>query len=484
VRIRASLRGQLLVWLLIPLGVLTAIDIVDDYLDAQRTAGIVFDRQLIASARTIAQDVKIESGTARVTIPRGTLEAFAWPAPDLVYYRVSAPSGAVLAGTPDLPSITEAEVDPDAPQYRTADFRGEPLRAVAFLQPLPAGPDGQVLVEVAATLRGREALAHELWIRNARQQGLILLLAALLAWIGLTRGLTPLLRLGRAVTTRNPESLDPFSTGTVQTELRPLVVALNQYMSRLDARMASQRRFIANASHQLRTPLTLLNTQVHYALATADVAAKDEALRALRDGIRQSNRIANQLLTLSRAEPESGFPARMTPVDLQEVARMALEKVAALAERRRIDLGFDAQAQDDAAAAPIYGDEVLLLEMIVNVVDNAVRYTPPGGQVTVGTDRIGGAWRLTVTDTGPGIPAPERERVFERFYRIEGNEGEGSGLGLSIVQEIARACGASVTLSEGRDGRGLVVSITFPAAPPEAPATASPPAPAPAPAPA
>jgi len=296
----------------------------------------------------------------------------------------------------------------------------------------------------------------------------ILLLAALLAWIGLTRGLTPLLRLGRAVTTRNPESLDPFSTGTVQSELRPLVVALNQYMSRLDARMAAQRRFIANASHQLRTPLTLLSTQVHYALATTDVAAKDEALHALRDGIRQSNRIANQLLTLSRAEPESGFPARMTPVDLQEVARMALEKVAALAERRRIDLGFDAEASEAGDVPTVYGDEVLLLEMIVNVVDNAVRYTPPGGQVTVGTRRIDGAWRLTVTDTGPGIPAQERERVFERFYRIVGNEGEGSGLGLSIVQEIARACNASVTLSEGRNAQGLVVAITFPAAPPAA----------------
>ena len=137
---RASLRGQLLAWLLIPLGVLTAVDVVDDYLDAQRTAGIVFDRLLIASARTIAQDVKVEAGATHVIVPRGTLEAFAWPAPDLVYYRVSAPSGELLAGTPDLPSIAEAEVDPDAPQYRTSDFRGEPLRAVAFLQPLGATP--------------------------------------------------------------------------------------------------------------------------------------------------------------------------------------------------------------------------------------------------------------------------------------------------------------------------------------------------------
>ena len=474
---RSSLRGQLLAWLLIPLGVLTAVDVVDDYLDAQRTAGIVFDRLLLVSARTIALEIRVEAGATRVAVPRGALEAFGWPTPDLVYYRVSAPGGGVLAGTADLPSLSEA-ADPDAPQYRTSQFRGEPLRAVAFVQEIGGPAASPVLVEVAATLRGREALAHELWIRNARQQGVILVLAALLAWIGLTRGLTPLLRLGRAVTTRNPESLEPIGTGAVQSELRPLVAAINQYMSRLDARMAAQRRFIANASRQLRTPLTLLNTQVHFALATSDVAAKNEALQALRDGIRHSNRIANQLLTLSRAEPESGFPARMTPVDLHEVARMALEKIAGLAERRHIDLGFDSDNADgEDTPATVYGDEVLLLEMIVNLVDNAVRYTPPGGQVTIATERVNGAWRLAVTDTGPGIPAPEREHVFERFYRVVGNEGEGSGLGLSIVQEIARACHASVALDEGRGGRGLVVSVTFPAHKPGAVA-AAPPAPA------
>ena len=475
-KIRASLRGQLLAWLLIPLGVLTAIDIVDDYLDARRTAGIVFDRLLLASARTIAQDIKIDAGQTRVVIPRGTLEAFAWPKPDLVYYRVSAPNGRVLAGTADLPWTSESAIDPEAPEYRTAEFRGEPLRAVAFLQ--PGGDGGPVLVEVAATLHGRAALAHELWIRNARQQVVILVLAALLAWVGLTRGLTPLLRLGRAVTTRNPESLEPIPTNTVQSELRPLVAAINQYMSRLDARMQAQRRFIANASHQLRTPLTLLNTQVHYAVASKDMAAKDEALVALRDGIRQSNRIANQLLTLSRAEPESGFPPRVTPVDLREVASMALEKVAALAERRHIDLGFDeGSPADEGVKATVYGDEVLLLEMIVNLVDNAVRYTPSGGQVTVTIERVSGAWRLVVSDTGPGIAAHERERVFERFYRVEGNEGEGSGLGLSIVQEIARSCHATVALDEARGGRGLEVTVSFPPAmAPRAPPPAASPA--------
>src|SRR6185503_10068421 len=247
--LHASLRGQLLAWLLIPLSLLTALDTVDDYLDAQRTAGIVFDRLLLASARTIAQDLMQADGIRGERMPRGA-EAFAWPAPDLVYWRVSAANGDIVAGRADLPNLADAPLEPEAPKYRTAQFLGVTVRGVAFLQP-PAGAAGgdPLMVEVASTLHGREALAHELWVRNARQQVLILVLAACLAWIGLTRGLGPMLRLGRAVTRRSPDSLEPLPTQSVQSELRPLVSALNLYMSRLGERLEAQRRFIANASH-------------------------------------------------------------------------------------------------------------------------------------------------------------------------------------------------------------------------------------------
>ena len=462
---RASLRAQLLAWLLIPLGLLTGLDIVDDYLDANRTASLMFDRLLGATARALAQDIRVVDGRVALALPPGVVEAFAWPVPDRVDYRVSDEGGRTLAGNDALPR-SPGSIDGDEPQYRTAVLDGQPVRIVAFVQPGARGGDTMPLrVEVAATMRSRDALARETWGRNARQQIVILVLAALLAWIGLTRGLSPLLRLGRTVTGRSPDSLEPLDASAVQSELRPLVVALNAYIARLAQRMAAQRRFIGNASHQLRTPLTLLNTQVHYALATDDLAAKDEALRALQEGIRQSNRIANQLLTLSRAEPESGIPVGLSPVVLDDIVRLALEKVAGLAERRGIDLGLDA---GDAGPAPavVQGDEVLLLELVANLVDNAVRYTPSGGHVTVGTTRVPDGWSLTVTDSGPGIPPAERERVFERFYRVAGSDGEGSGLGLSIVQEIARACGATVSLREAAPGPGLVVDVRFPDAEP------------------
>jgi two-component system sensor histidine kinase TctE len=458
-----SLRGQLLAWLLIPLSLLTAVDLVDDYLDAQHTAGIVFDRLLLASARTIAHGIHFDGSVARVEVSRGAVEAFAWPQPDRVYFRVSDTKGQLLAGNPELPRLEETAFEPEEPQYQFTEVNGARLRAVGFLQPVADGP-GPVMVEVAATLHGRQVLARELWLRNARQQVVILVLAAALAWIGLTRGLLPLRRLGRALARRDPESLEPLADADVQSEIAPFVHAINQYTARLTERVESQRRFIANASHQLRTPLTLLNTQVHFGLATRDAAAKDEALRALRDGIRQSSRIATQLLTLSRAESGTGIPGTLTPVNLDQVAHLALEKVAGLAERRGVDLGTDdaAVAPASEAAPMVLADEVLLLELVVNLVDNAVRYTPAGGRVNVATVPHEGGWRLLVSDTGPGIAPEERERVFERFYRPVGTEGEGSGLGLAIVREIARALRATVTLDAPASGTGLLATVTFP----------------------
>jgi two-component system sensor histidine kinase TctE len=455
-----SLRRQLLAWLLIPLSLLTAVDLVDDYMDANRMAGIVFDRLLLASARTIAHGIHFDGSVARVEVSRGAVEAFAWPQPDRVYFRVSDTKGQLLAGNPELPRLEETAFEPEEPQYQFADLNGVRLRAVGFLQPLTEGP-GPVIVEVAATLNGRAVLARELWLRNARQQVVILVLAALLAWIGLSRGLLPLRRLGRALVRRDPDSLVPLGDADVQSEIRPFVAAINQYTARLTERVEAQRRFIANASHQLRTPLTLLNTQVHFGLATGDTAAKDEALRALRDGIRHSSRIATQLLTLSRAESGSGIPPTLMPVDLDHVAHLALEKVAGLAERRRVDLGTD-DPRTAGAAPLVLADEVLLLELVVNLVDNAVRYTPAGGQVTVATVPHQGGWRLVVADTGPGIAPEERERVFERFYRAVGTVGEGAGLGLAIVREIARALHAGVTLDAPAAGTGLVATVTFP----------------------
>jgi two-component system sensor histidine kinase TctE len=239
------------------------------------------------------------------------------------------------------------------------------------------------------------------------------------------------MELGRDVVKRRPDELAPFSDTALQSELKPLVGALNQYTERLQGWSAIQRRFIVNAAHQLRTPLTVLSTQTAYALRTTSPAEKDEALQAIRANTRQMARLANQLLTMSEVEP-GGLPLKIQPVDL--------------------------------VAAIVSGNPTMLQELVVNLVDNALRYTLAGGVVTVGIERAGADWLLSVRDNGPGIAAEERERVFERFYRVLGSGPEGSGLGLAIAKEIVESCGGTIALADSEAGAGLLVVVRLPAA--------------------
>jgi len=234
-----------------------------------------------------------------------------------------------------------------------------------------------------------------------------------------------------------------------------LVHALNDHMERVQNQMAAQRRFVSNAAHQLRTPLALMSTQAGVAAREADDTRRDEALQALRSSIRHVSRLASQLLTLSRAEPGSRRP-RSEAIDLANTAREIVAAHAEQALQRNIDLGLEV-----SGSVPVEGDGTMLREMLVNLVDNAIRYTRPGGTVTVSVARTGDVAVLDVEDNGPGIPAAEREQVFERFYRVLGKEGEGSGLGLAIVREVVDGASGEVILAEA-DGGGLVVRVRLP----------------------
>jgi two-component system sensor histidine kinase TctE len=242
----------------------------------------------------------------------------------------------------------------------------------------------------------------------------------------------------------------------VQSELRPLVLALNDHMERVQNQMAAQRRFVSNAAHQLRTPLALISTQASVAAREKNTERRDEALQALRNSTHQISRLASQLLTLSRAEPGSRRP-RTDVVDLVAVAREVLGTQAEEALRRGIDIGLEENGSVD-----VEGDGTMLREMLVNLVDNAIRYTPAPGRVTVAVTRQNGTAVLRVEDNGPGIHPMEREHVLERFYRIIGTEGEGSGLGLAIVLEVATGAGGTVRLDDAKCG-GLVVTVRLPA---------------------
>lgn len=453
-----SLRGELLGWLLIPLAGVVAFNVWTTNQSAFETANLITDRTLLASARVIAEQVKETDGSIEALIPPSALEMFASPDRDRVIYRIIAPSGELIAGFPDvaIPSQPPSDLQP---VFFDARFRVEDIRAVAVAQPVVSRTaSGNALVVVGTTLRGRDRLVAELWRKSLQDQILLVGVAALLALFGLQRGLEPLLRLRNELAERDPSSLRPLASEDVQVELKPLVDALNHAFERVQNYVALQRRFIANASHQLRTPLAVLKTQSTVGMRELSPAIKDDALVAIDKGLDALTRLVNQLLTLARAEPGASA-LRREPVDFVSITRMALEGLAPMAFDRAIDLTFEAETDD----MYIRGHAILLRELVANLVENALRYTPKDGEVSVKLRHQGNDIELVVEDAGPGIPEHEREKAFERFYRIPSAEENGTGLGLAIVKEIAKAHEGDVILSSRTPPPGLRAQVRLPA---------------------
>jgi two-component system OmpR family sensor kinase len=322
---------------------------------------------------------------------------------------------------------------------------------------------GDHVIEVAQPLHVREELAFSAAARTLAPFALLLPLLAVLVWGIVGRALQPLDRLAHAAAARTPAALDPFDESSVPEEVVPLVRALNELLERLRSALAAQRAFVADAAHELRTPLAALKLQTQLARG-AEGPDRAAALAELEAGLDRATHVVRQLLTLARLEPGTDAGPARAPVALAELARQAVADHALLAEERRVDLGATRVSEDSLAL----GDSSALRTLLANLVDNAVRYTPPGGRVDVAVGADGGRPFVEVADTGPGIPAVERDRVFDRFYRLPGAAGSGSGLGLAIVRAIAERHGASVTLADTVGG-GLTVRVLFPVSPERAP---------------
>jgi two-component system sensor histidine kinase QseC len=287
---------------------------------------------------------------------------------------------------------------------------------------------------------------------------LTLPLLAALIWSGVNRALAPLDRVGAEIARRTPQQLDPLATAPVPLEVRPLVEALNRLLARLEDALTSERRFTANAAHELRTPLAALKAQAQVAQRSASDAERRHALEQIVRGTDRATRLIEQMLTLARLDPES-VPVQHAPVDLVALAAEVVGELAPQALARRIEL-----ALAEAPSTTVAGDVALLAVLLRNLVENAIRYTPETGHVEVALHPAARAVELTVTDSGPGIPAAERERVFERFYRLnEGGRAAGSGLGLSIARRIADLHGAGIALDDAPGG-GLRVRVRLPIA--------------------
>ncbi len=451
----SSVRAQLLRWLLVPLAVIWMADALIGWQTATRAVDDAYDRSLYASALAIAEQVSLGEDGVRVDLPPVALEILGTGEQERVFYRVGLDDGPFLTGYPDLPGPPGSASG--ASRFYEAEYRGNRVRIAAVERVLPAasGPV-RVRVQVAETLLNRTIRVRQIVGRAAGAQVALILAAAAAVFIGVGRGLAPLGELRTQLSARSIRALDPVEPRAVPVEVAPLVVALNQLMARVKAGIQGQRRLIADASHQLRTPLAVLRAQADEALRQPDEAGMRAVVGRLADQTRSTSRLVAQLLTLARAERGAEHSGTAEPVDLARLGRDVCAALAPGAIERGIDLGFEGEA-----GPVVRGMPALLRELLVNLVDNAVRYGRPMGRVTVGARADGDAAILWVEDDGPGIPEAERTRVLDRFYRIPGTPGDGSGLGLAIVSEIAREHRASVELGDGPDGKGFRVEIRF-----------------------
>jgi two-component system sensor histidine kinase TctE len=463
-----SLRGQLLRWLVLPLLALVAVDAVSVYHNAIDAADLAYDRSLLASTRALAERVSIANGKVVADVPYVALDSFETDTLGRLYYKVTGVDGEFVAGYDDLPPMPKntprSDVYPALVHFYHANYRGEPVRIAALYQPVYDDTmRGIALIQVGESLEARRDLWRKILFDTLWRQAILVAAAAVLALVAVRFVLRPLMRLKSDVEAREPTDLSDFDPALVHREVRPLVAAVNGYMKRLQTLINGQRRFIADASHQLRTPLTVLKTQAELALREND----PQAMRAIVESIAQTTdatvHLANRLLMLARAE-HSAAEGQMQTVSLVETARGVALELAQAAVKKGIDLSFEAEGD-----VKVHANELLLHEMIVNLLDNAIQYTPSGGKVAVrvlgGED--GTEARLEIEDSGPGIAPGDRERVFSPFYRVpsaqEANAG-GTGLGLAIVRDIAASHRARIELSDaGWDsgGTGLRVGVLF-----------------------
>jgi two-component system sensor histidine kinase TctE len=455
-----TLRRQLLAWLAAPLVVLWSISGLVDHDIASRSVVQAYDRSLLESAFDIGRQVKVLDGQVYVDLPEVAVQMLQIRDSGRAYYLVSGADGKFITGDPDFPA-TPVEPSFEGASYYDDTYQGGPVRVVAVKMPVESGGyKGHVTVRVAENVAARASALRQVLLRMMLPQAVLILLAGVAVWYAVGRALAPLATLQRELATRSHRDLSPLSEQQAPEEVRPLIRAMNELLGRLSQALESQQRFIADAAHQLRTPVAGIKTQMELVLRQSPAGTAQATLKQLQAATEQTARLVNQLLSLARAEPGASRNQGAKSLDLARLARDTTTEWVPHALARNIDLGFDSPL----AQAHVEGDSFMLREMLNNLLDNAVRYTQPGGQVTVRVTPRGRGVALCVEDNGPGIPDSERERVFERFHRILGTGAEGCGLGLAIVREIALSHGAEASLASGANDTGTLVRIDFPKA--------------------
>jgi len=452
-RIQRSLFGEILDWMLVPLLLLWPMSIAITYLVAKSIANHPFDRALDDRVIVVSQQVREVNGKVVAQLSNSGRDILRADDVDNIYFQILGPNGEHIDGDGDLPlpPADEEKLPSGSVRFRNDTMRGSEVRVAYVYTEVRSrrgtrepGNEPIALVQVAETLDKRAQLANEIIKGVILPQFIILPVALALVWFALSRGLSPLAELQQRIRARRPDDLSPIESGQVPEEISPLVRSFNDMLAQLSQSIEMQKRFIADAAHQMKTPLAGMRMQSELALRETDREEMHRSLEQLAKSSEVATRLVNQLLALARAENQTPASKPLVPLELCELARNVVQDWVQASFTSRIDLGFEQPGHP----IMVQGNPVMLRELLSNLIDNALHYTPQGGSVTVRVraNVVEEQAILEVEDTGPGIPPSERAHVFERFYRILGSNTEGSGLGLSIVREIAQQHGASVDI--------------------------------------
>lgn len=460
---QASIRRFLLVLLLPGLGAVFAGELWLGWRTASEAADAAYDRSLLGAVKSIDSSISTASGGLGVELPYRMLEFFELMAQGQVFYRVATEDGLVEIGSANLPAPTKP-LQTGVPQFHEGEYVGQAVRVGSYardLNPPLAGQTGpqRVVIQVAETLEARNDFRHALVLQSLARDVMLMLAASALLALAIAWAMRPLDRLRQEVDARDPQDMTPMDAHGTPSEVLPLVQAINHHIHRNREQTEARRRFIDDASHQLRTPLTTLVTQVAYAQREADPAAQRQVLDNIRQQLDETIRQTNQMLSLARAD---SAPPQRQPFDAVSLAEGLVRQWWAFAREQGVDLGLDAPPHP----LPLWGEPDLLREALANLLHNAIRHGGAAGQATLVVRGLpDGGVQVAVVDNGLGLPPDELRRAGERFFRGRGGLVPGSGLGLAIVRTVAERQGGQMQVAAGPGGCGLAVTLTLPASP-------------------
>ncbi len=449
-----SLKAKLLLQLAIPLLLFMTIESVLSYFVTLHYVNGAYDRWLLDSARSLAQEIKVRNGSVAVELPTAALEIFKWDDQDKTYFKIVSVQHGLIAGDKGVPDISNPDIDWSQPVFFNNEMYGESVRVVAMSLTRETTPE-KFYVSVAETLNKRRSMMHDILFADLFPQSFLLLGIGLYLLTGIQRGLKPLHNLADEIAKRSSRDLRPIPNTHVVLEVQSLIHTINDLFGRLNLAIGTQERFISNAAHQLRTPLAGLKLQAERAMREQDIEAMLPALLNIQNSADRLSHLTSQLLVLARSESNQ-HSYELLPLDLGKLTRDICIEWVPKALERKIELTFESSDYP----IMILADQVLFSELIANLLNNAVTYGFEHGNIWIEVR----SWphiQLIVADDGPGIPEHEIDKILERFYRLPGTAGIGCGLGLAIVKEIADLHHAQLTLERSSHEGGLRITLTF-----------------------